>query len=54
MVLAKELLAKGEQDTVIQYLTNCQSLWPRGEEILNLWIEDLRHGRTPDFGNLAK
>jgi hypothetical protein len=54
MVLAKELLAKGEQETVIQYLTNCQSLWPRGEEILSLWIEDLRHGRTPDFGNLAK
>ena len=54
MVLAKELLAKGEQETVIQYLTNCQSLWPRGEEILSLWIDDLRHGRTPDFGNLAR
>jgi len=54
MVLAKELLAKGEKETVIQYLTNCQSLWPRGEDILTLWLDDLQHGRTPDFGNLGR
>jgi tetratricopeptide (TPR) repeat protein len=53
LVLAKELLQQGERDTVLQYLDNCLSLWPRGEGVLQLWIADIKNGRTPNFGNLA-
>ena len=53
MVLAKELLDKGERDAVVQYLENCLALWPRGEDVLTFWINEIRSGRTPDFGNLG-
>ena len=51
MILAKELLAQGEKETVLQYLENCVPLWPRGEGILQIWITDIHNGKTPDFGN---
>jgi len=53
MVLAKELLAQGDQDTVIHYLENCLTLWPRGENVLQIWIADIRNGKIPNFGNLG-
>ncbi len=53
MVLAKELLDKGEREVVVEYLQDCLVLWPRGDDLLNLWINDIRSGRTPDFGNLG-
>ncbi len=53
MVLAKELLEKGERDIVIQYLENCMPLWPRGETFLQNWIADIQAGKTPNFGSLA-
>jgi tetratricopeptide (TPR) repeat protein len=53
MILAKELLAQGQQDAVLQYLTNCLSLWPRGENVLQIWIAEIKNGRTPNFGNLG-
>ena len=53
LVLAKELLDQGERDAVIQYLENCSSLWPRGESVLQIWINDIKNGRTPKFGNLG-
>jgi hypothetical protein len=53
MVLAKELLEEGDRDSVIQYLTNCITLWPRGENVLQLWIGDIERGKTPNFGNLG-
>jgi len=53
MVLAKELLEQGERDAVLQYLANCQALWPRGEEVLQLWMAEIKRGKTPNFGNLA-
>ncbi len=53
MVLAKELLEKGESGTVIQYLENCLSIWPHGEAILNGWIDDIKNGRKPNFGSLG-
>jgi tetratricopeptide (TPR) repeat protein len=53
MVLAKELLEKGERQVVMEYLENCLVLWPRGDDLLNLWISEIRSGRTPDFGNLG-
>ena len=53
MVLAKELLEEGEKDAVLQYLANCLLLWPRGESVLQMWIADIKIGKTPKFGNLA-
>jgi hypothetical protein len=28
-------------------------LWPRGENVLQVWIADIRKGKTPNFGNLG-
>src|SRR5262249_39955096 len=53
MVLAKELLEQGEQDAVLEYLNRCLSLWPRGEDVLQIWIADIKKGKTPNFGNLG-
>jgi hypothetical protein len=53
MVLAKELLEAGERDAVLQYLSNCLPLWPRGEDVLQIWMADIRNGKTPKFGNLG-
>jgi hypothetical protein len=53
LVLAKELLVQGERDVVLQYLDNCLSLWPRGENALEIWISDIKNGKTPNFGNLG-
>jgi hypothetical protein len=53
MVLAKELLEKGERDVVIEYLENCKLLWPRGEPTLQNWIAEIKRGRTPNFGSLG-
>jgi hypothetical protein len=53
MILAKELLERGENDAVLQYLQNCMSLWPRGEDVLNIWMTDIKKGKMPNFGNLA-
>ncbi len=51
LTLAKEMLEKGERDIVVEYLEKCVPLWPRGESVLQIWITDIRNGRTPDFGN---
>ncbi len=51
LILAKELLEKGEREIVVKYLENCLPLWPRGESVLQIWIADIRNGRTPDFGH---
>jgi tetratricopeptide (TPR) repeat protein len=53
MVLAKELLEQGEQEAVLQYLDNCLSLWPRREDVLQMWIADIKSGKMPKFGNLG-
>jgi hypothetical protein len=54
LILAKELLDKGESDSVVQYLQNCIVLWPRGENALQTWIEDIKRGKSPNFGNLQQ
>ena len=53
MVLAKELLEQGEREAVLQYLDSCLSLWPSGENVLQMWIADIKNGKTPNFGNLG-
>jgi hypothetical protein len=53
MVLAKELLEEGERDAVLRYLDQCLLLWPRGENVLHMWIADVKKGKIPNFGNLG-
>jgi len=50
MTLAKELLEKGERDTVIAYLQSCAKFWDMGRDNLKSWIATIKRGGTPDFG----
>lgn len=51
MTLAKELLEKGERDTVVTYLQSCAKFWKMGGEKLQSWIAAIKGGGTPDFGS---
>jgi hypothetical protein len=48
MRLARDLLARGELDVVIRYLTLCQAL--RERVPVDDWIAEIRAGRIPDLG----
>jgi hypothetical protein len=50
MTLAKELLDKGERDTVVAYLQACSKFWKMGAGRLQEWIATIKSGGTPDFG----
>jgi hypothetical protein len=53
LILAKELLEHGEREAVKEYLQRCLELWPRGENALQIWIAEIKNGKTPNFGNLS-
>ena len=48
MLLAKELLEKGEKDVVQEYFDLCSKFWDREE--LNEWEAVIEKGQIPDFG----
>lgn len=48
--LDKELLEKGEQESVLQHLELCRKFWSSGGGKLDEWIKDIHAGRVPDFG----
>ncbi len=48
MSLAKELLDRGERDTVVSYLQECESFWRDPQ--LTQWIQMIKAGGTPNFG----
>ena len=50
MILARELLEKGEKETVLQYFELCRKFWKTGRERLDLWVKAVEEGKTPDFG----
>ncbi len=50
MSLAKDLLDKGEKDTVLQYFDLCRKFWKDDNGQLDKWTADVKAGRTPDFG----
>jgi hypothetical protein len=50
MSLAKELLEKGERETVIAYLQECAKFWEMGQEQIQSWTVAIRKGEIPDFG----
>ena len=49
MGLAKELLARGERDTVAQYLELCGKFWKGDFGKLGNWRAAVARGETPDF-----
>ncbi|MEW6736267.1 MAG: RNA polymerase subunit sigma-24 [Acidobacteriota bacterium] len=50
MILAKELLERGEQKTTLQYLELCANFWELGSERLKNWQAIIKNGNIPDFG----
>ena len=50
MVLAKDLLDRGETATVLAYLESCAQFWNGNRGKLAEWIALVRAGLTPDFG----
>ena len=47
--LARELLEKGEQESVLQYLDQCARFWERGRDRLREWAILVRAGTVPSF-----
>ena len=50
MTLAKELLDKGESESVLQYLELCRKFWEGEQQGLDEWRQAIRNGKTPDSG----
>ena len=50
MILAKELLEKGEKDTVLQFLELCRKFWKMDRGALDRWAGEIRAGSVPNFG----
>jgi hypothetical protein len=54
MVLAKELLERGETEVVLEYFALCAEFWKSPQRKLEQWVEDVKADRIPRFGgNLA-
>jgi len=49
MALAKELLDKGERETVIKYFQECAAFWMQKDK-LDQWTAQVKAGETPQFG----
>lgn len=48
MSLAKELLQRGEKETVLEYLQSCAKFWK--DDKLATWTQQVKEGAMPDFG----
>ena len=44
--LARELLARGERDAVLEFLTSCKGFWKMGVERLDVMITEVHNGGT--------
>ena len=50
MSLAKDLLAAGERDAVLEFFGECGSFWKQQFSKLNQWTAMVKGGGDPDFG----
>lgn len=48
--LAKDLLEKGERDSVLEYFGLCRKFWTMGLKNLDDWSQAVKDGKVPDFG----
>jgi hypothetical protein len=49
MSLARELLLRGEYETVLEFFAECRRFWKRQNEKLDGWVADVTVRRMPDF-----
>jgi hypothetical protein len=54
MILADELLQKGERDAVRTYLEECLSIWTSGQDRLKSWIASIKAGEISRLTNLGR
>jgi hypothetical protein len=50
MMLAKELLDKGQAPAVLQFLILCREFWKTDGGRLSAWSDAIRRDEMPDFG----
>jgi hypothetical protein len=50
MSLARDLLAKGETDAVLEYFQLCRKFWELQDGKLEQWSREVKAGKIPDFG----
>jgi hypothetical protein len=50
MLLAQELLAKGEKDAVLKYLDLCATFWQKKFSKVDEWKSQINKGENPSFG----
>ena len=50
MMLAKELLEKGEKQAVLDYFELCSKFWKSGTDRLKEWAKAVEAGKIPSFG----
>jgi len=50
MSLAKDLLEKGERESVLEYFELCRKFWKMDNGQLNGWSQEVKAGKVPDFG----
>ncbi len=50
MMLARDLLRRGERVAVLLYFALCRRFWESHAGTLDRWEEDVLQGREPDFG----
>ena len=50
MMLARELLEKGERDVVLEYFRLCGAFWSYDLGQLARWTQQVKAGEMPDFG----
>jgi hypothetical protein len=50
MSLARDMLEKGEGETVLQYFELCRGFWKMDRGRLDEWRNEVKAGRTPQFG----
>jgi tetratricopeptide (TPR) repeat protein len=51
MMLAKELLEKGERKSVLEYFDRCGKFWTEDDGKLEEWRSAVLSGKNPDFGD---
>jgi hypothetical protein len=50
VALAKDLLAQGQAQPVLEYLVECKIFWKMNRGKIDEWIDAIRAGGRPDFG----
>lgn len=50
MSLAKDLLASGERDAVLDFFMSWRSFWKMGSVTLDNWTGAVKAGEVPNFG----